>query len=454
MGFKAVINFVAGDHYTGVANKVAKSTKRIADSVKKAGDNAKKSTKKFKDLGESMKKMGQKVSIAGAGIVAFGALSVKKSADIESMRIRFNKLTGSVEKGGQALKEVIAFTATTPFQLEGVANVASTMIQAFDGTEGLTKRLRLLGDVATGMGQPIEDVARPFIKAKANKFSLEILNNFLEKQLVLWPVLEKSMGKPRVEIEKMFASGKVTFAHLEEALGSLTVKGGKFHKMTEAMSLSMNGLLSTMKDNANFAMAAIGDQIIRMAGLDKIFADIIIKLNEFSQALPEWSRENPGWAKFIGILLTMIIVLGPLMMVFGQMIIMMAAMKWAVLAMAPAFTIGFWPLALIVIGIIALVAAGVWLSQNWDAIVYSMNMTIQTLIDSFNSLRDAGSNAWDWWTNLTDITGGTHQFEGKLSSQTENRSEIAITLNDPAGSIKEVESNTAPGTELNTGVMP
>ena len=448
MGFKAVINFVAGDKYSHVAAKVARVTDRVSAAVKKSGERAKIASAKFKKLGTGMKNVGKKFLAGGAAIGALGFMAVKKSGDLEKLRIMFDILTGSVKKGGETIKKVIKFAASTPFQLEGVADVANGLVIAGFNAEQMVTKLRMLGDIASGTGRTMQDMKIPYLKAKGTgKVQMEVMNMFVEKNVPLWKALEKTTGKTRLTLEKMMTAGKISFKMFDRALASLTSNSGVFYKATELLSLSWNGLMSTFSDNVGFAMGAIGDVLRDFFGLDAILAKGIVKLQKFTEAFPGWAKENQGLVKFAAGIAAVVAVVGLVLVPLGAFIGMIGVAIPVPTAFGAAVAAGFWPFTLAVAAVMALIYVGHLLNKNWDFIAERVRGNIADIAADF-----AKAKAWIKSMNpFADKEPLT--VNGKLDQSVLNRSEVNVNLNAPPGVIDSVETKTEGNTRVDTGEM-
>ncbi len=448
MGFNAVVNFGAGDHYYRVVNKARNATKKFSKSVRASAKNAKEASKSYKALGSSIAGAGAKVSMLGAGILAFGILALKKSGEIEQIGVAFETMTGSAKAGQKALKSVIAFTASTPFQLEGVSGVATGLLSVGFKADELTARLKTLGDIAAGVNKSIAEVAQPFLKGKSSKFSMEVMTQFLEKNINLWPAMTKTMGKTKDQVIKLFAKGKMTFAHLDAALQSMTKKGGLFHDMMKKMSNTFPGLISTLSDNITMAMAVIGDAIRETTGIDLTIVSMTKHLKEFQEWFPAWAKAHPGIMKTAIALGGVLIVLGPLMIVLGGLLTMIATMKIALAVLGVSFTFGFWPITIAVGAVLALIVAGKLMVKYWSTVGPFLEGILSGIVNKFAQIKDLIVGGFEF-LGLSDTT---HKLVGSIdNAMIENKSEVKIVIEAEPGVIREVEARTEGNTVIDTG---
>ena len=170
-------------------------------------------------------------------------------------------------KSGDGAKAVLAeleqFAASTPFQLDSLRDGAKQLLTAGVPAQGLTNKLRQLGDIAAGTGKPIGDFVRIFAKVKSTgKVGLESLNQLAERGVPIYSTLQKQLGVSREEMLKMISAGKIGFPELNTAIESMSTGAGMFAGGMAAQSQTISGLFSTLKDNVGFAMRELGSEIM------------------------------------------------------------------------------------------------------------------------------------------------------------------------------------------------
>jgi hypothetical protein len=197
-------------------------------------------------------------SIAAAitGVVGgIGVLrkSLGQAAEMENFESSFTTLLGSLDAAKARMQDLARFAAATPFELPQVTQ-ASRLLQAFTGNALSTSRgLRLVGDSAAAVGQPLEAVSiwfgrlysalsqgAPLGEPIQNLTQLGLISNTARKQL---------MGLQGTALD-----GGRAMRVLEQAFGA---NAGAM----ERMSRTYDGKLSTMRDAINSVFRAFGEPI-------------------------------------------------------------------------------------------------------------------------------------------------------------------------------------------------
>lgn len=247
---------------------------------------------KIRNMGKAMQKIGGNLTTKlSLPIAAFGGLALRSAGQIEQMGLSFQSMLGSADKSKVLVKELLDFTAKTPFQLQGVGSAAKQLLSAGISTDNLRGRLTQLSDVASGLGVSIEEVAKPYSKAlQKGKASLEELYPLAERGAPILQVLADKFGTTKDVILKAASAGEITADVFAEAFKQMTTEGNVFFQASALQSKSLFGVFSTLKDNVSLALAEFGNEIIKTFDLKRFIDDMIGSVQELTKwfvALPD-----------------------------------------------------------------------------------------------------------------------------------------------------------------------
>jgi tape measure domain-containing protein len=210
------------------------------------------------------------VAAAGVGVVALGGLAINTGFDFLKMKenamTAFSTILGDTEKAKSLLADLQDFAKVTPFQFEEVANAAKSLL-AF-GTEAadMEETLRRVGDIASGVGAPLNEIAQIYGKAQVQgRLFAEDINQLTGRGIPLIQELAKQFGVTEEEVKKLVEEGKVGFDNLEQAFKDLTTEGGKFGGMMEAQSKTFDGMWSTFIDQLTEVSALLAGPLFDVA---------------------------------------------------------------------------------------------------------------------------------------------------------------------------------------------
>jgi tape measure domain-containing protein len=234
---------------------------------------------------------------------AFGglaAISVPVAARLEQTEMQFTTLLGSADAAKQKMKELQDFAATTPFQFDGLADSAKTLLAFGTANAQIIPTMKVLGDVAAATGNDIGELSNIYGKVQSRgALMTESLDQFNERGIPLGRKLAEMWGKSGEEIRDMASKGQISFADMQRAMKSMTDEGGMAFNGMANQAGTLTGVWSTFKDNVTVLLGDIGGAI--MEGFD--LKDVTKSMTDFVQRfradwMPtivdrfEWLSEN------------------------------------------------------------------------------------------------------------------------------------------------------------------
>lgn len=227
-----------------------------------------------------------RVTKVGAGMaIASAGWGIKLAADSEQVKVAFTTMLGSAREAELMMKRLDAFAASTPFQLPEIQRSAKMLLAFGYSANEVEGTLRNFGDVAAGIGMPLEELAEIMGKnrVQGRMFQMD-LNQLQGRGIPIIAELAKVFGVAQGEIREMVESGQVEFKHLEAAMQNLTAEGGKFAGLMEAQSKTVAGTWSTLKDNVNAALREVGESIIKAVDLTTLIQNTTKFVQFFSRS--------------------------------------------------------------------------------------------------------------------------------------------------------------------------
>lgn len=212
--------------------------------------------------------------VLAAPVIAVGAAAVKTAADFEQTAVALDVLTGSAAKAAALMEQLQGFAAATPFEFGDIAGAARTLL-AFGSTDlEVVGDLRMLGDLAAGIQQPLGEMAEIFGKARVQgRLFGEDINQLQGRGIPVVEGLARRFGVANEEVKKLVSAGHVGFTDLREVLADLTGEGGRFGGMMERQSRTVSGLWSTLKDEVSLTSGALGEVLVTNLAIKEIIAE-------------------------------------------------------------------------------------------------------------------------------------------------------------------------------------
>lgn len=210
-------------------------------------------------------------SLLGAGGLAAGlGTGVKLAADYEQAQVAMTTMIGSATKAEAVLSDLNDFAASTPFEMPGLTDATKKLLAFGSTPDGVIGELRMLGDIAAGIGQPVDQLAELYGKARVSgRLFAEDINQLTGRGIPIIAALAKQFGVADSQVKSLVQSGQVNFGHLQAALRDLTAEGSQFGGMMAAQSQTLTGRWSTLRDNVGLALrdfARVGLEIFNVTG--------------------------------------------------------------------------------------------------------------------------------------------------------------------------------------------
>lgn len=276
-------------------NVLAKPLDSASTSAKKFDssiDNAKTSTKQLNSevtkTSTQANKLSSAMSTAVKGVAAgyTGKALVEyligSNAQMEQYTTSFEVLLGSASKSKALMSDLTDFAAKTPLEMTDVTKQANQLLNYGIAADDVVNKLQKLGDLSGGQAQKLEAVTRAYGQMTTNgKVSLEDLNQMTEAGVPMLQALADTAGKSTAEIRQMITDGKIGLPQLNTAIDSLTTGTGKFAGMMEKQSKTMNGMISTLKDNFAQFGRDVGEEAFGQ--VKNTLQDLMTSLNEASE---------------------------------------------------------------------------------------------------------------------------------------------------------------------------
>lgn len=216
--------------------------------------------------------------VGGSILAGITAGMVRLNATMEQTKAAFaTMLDGSSERADVLLQKITRLGAETPYELNELANAARSLL-AFGGDDKtVVDELRMLGDVASGIKQPVGEIAEIYGKIRVNqKVMGDDLNQLGGRGIPIITELARVLGVADTQVRQMVTDGKIGFPEIEKAFQRMTSEGGTFAGSMEAQSRTFLGLLSTASDFAQSLLRDVGAEVfLRMRDDLKVGVDAL-----------------------------------------------------------------------------------------------------------------------------------------------------------------------------------
>lgn len=230
---------------------------------------------------------------AGLGLVGGAAAGFKKAIDeaanMETMQTSFKVMLGSIDAAKERMADLANFANSTPFELPEVAAASRTLQTLTKGALATGQGLTLVGDVASAVNQPFEDIAvtvgRLYDGLQSGRPVGETIARLQELGII--------SGETRGKIEALQASGKKGAAVWSLAALEL----GKFSGMMDEKSKDWQGMMSNLSGAVNKLFVDFGTPV--MLSLKPLLSEGIGLADRLADAARSAGEQLAGGITFL-----------------------------------------------------------------------------------------------------------------------------------------------------------
>ncbi|MEA4862722.1 MAG: tape measure protein [Victivallaceae bacterium] len=269
------VNLTVGKKIADVRDELDKT----GDAAKKAGADSERAADRsnsalnsisggLKHLGGSLVSLGiqwaKYIAVAAtAAATAAGYALIKLGAGMEQTRLRFKTMLGSWATGNAMLKQFNEFANVTPFTNDEVINAGRALLVYGVNAQKIMSTLKAVGDVASGSGKNLEELAGIFGKVIAKgKADSEALNQLAEAGIPIIATLAQMYGATGEAVYEMASKGKIASGDIEMAFQRMTAAGGTFENMMAQQSRTAAGQWSTLVGTLETVAGTVGEQLM------------------------------------------------------------------------------------------------------------------------------------------------------------------------------------------------
>ena len=199
----------------------------------------------------AMRRLATTLGQIGVGVSLAGLVKqiAQTRGEFQQLEVAFTTLLQSKEKADALMAQMVDLAAKTPFDLQGVANGARQLLAYGFAAEDITDTLTRLGNVAAGLGLPLERLTYLYgTTAVQGRLYARDMLQFTSSGIPVLQEMAKMYGKTTEEINAMVTAGKIGFEDVKKVIESMTNEGGQFYNLMQEQSKTITGLISNLGD--------------------------------------------------------------------------------------------------------------------------------------------------------------------------------------------------------------
>lgn len=260
-------------------------------------------------LANMLTSLGTKAVSFAKGFVEMG---ISYNAQIEKYTTGFTNMLGSAQAAQEAMQAIQEDAARTPFDVASLTQANQLLISAGENAAYSRKVINALGDAVSATGGGNAELSRMAANlqqiANVGKATTIDIKQFAYAGINIYQILADYTGKSVQEVQNM----TISYDLLSQALIAASEEGGRYYNAMDTQSQTMNGRISTLKDNVSQLAGLMTGDISSGIGV------VIGHLNDMVVAAQEAYKED-GWKGLWNAILELDNPISAIIKKFGQL---------------------------------------------------------------------------------------------------------------------------------------
>lgn len=235
-------------------------------------------------------KLGSAALSAAEGFISSG---IEYNAQIEKYTTGFTNMLGSAEAAQQVMSQIQEDAAKTPFDVASLTQANQYLISAGENASYARSTIMALGDAVSATGGDNDELNRMAQNlqqiANTGKATAVDIKQFAYAGIDVYGILADYTGKSTAEVQNM----TISYDLLTQALQAASEEGGRYYNSMDTQSQTMNGRVSTLKDNVSQLAGLLTGDFSSGVGV------VIGNLNDMLVAAQE-AYKTDGWIGLAG----------------------------------------------------------------------------------------------------------------------------------------------------------
>lgn len=219
-------------------------------------------------LNETMERGGRSASLLNstlakiggtAALIMLGRQIVKTAGDFQFMEAAITSLVGSEREGVELMGQLKDFARISPLEVRDVTKAAQTLLGFNVELAKVPDMIQRLGDVSMGNKDRFNALTLAFAQTtSAARLTGEDLRQYVNAGFNPLQYIAEKTGKSMRELKDEMSKGAISVQMVEQAFIDATSAGGKFYRMSEKQSETINGQLAKLGDTIDRTLNEIG----------------------------------------------------------------------------------------------------------------------------------------------------------------------------------------------------
>lgn len=240
--------------------------------------------------------------------------AITLGAQYQDTLVGFEVMSGSRLQGHKLAEDITKLAVATPYQTEGLTEVARMMAGRGVSTENILPTLKALGDVTAGVGGG-QDKLWHMAKAYADVLVRGRLQGEEERQFANVGVgvadFAQVMGITTARFKEMMKEGKIGADIVTKAFNKMTSEGGRFYNLQLKLAEKARGQWNALQETFDVFLRDVGMEFLDGILKTGLLKDLTAELEKLKTDAPYYAESVANFAKEIKDFVDAIIVAAP-----------------------------------------------------------------------------------------------------------------------------------------------
>ena len=184
---------------------------------------------------------------------------IKVRGEFQQFETSFATLLQDKNKADVLMSQMMEMTTRSPFSVTELAKGAEQLLSYGMGAEEVNNTLSQLGDIASGVGVPLENLTSLYGTVMLQgTLCADDLDKFTNSGIPMLQGLADIYGVNTEKLREMVSAGQVGFPEIQKVMENLTNAGGQFYNMMNVQSDTIQGKINNLGDAWDMMLNKIG----------------------------------------------------------------------------------------------------------------------------------------------------------------------------------------------------
>jgi tape measure domain-containing protein len=315
----------------------------LGHSMEDASNKAKDLKAKLETLGNVGKTIAIGVGVISASLGALGVASLKLAGEVEQQRTAFKGLLGTYKEADRVIARIRKEASVTPFDTAGLTRMTQQLATITKDGDKAVDILMAVGDAVAMSGKDVVEMERVVLNLQQIASTGKVTAMDIRQFQGAIPIFNDILKASGLTVQKLQDSANASDL-LFEAFKRASQQGGIAFGGLAMQSKTLNGTMSTLKDNFDGLLRQLGE------GLLPIIQPIVNFLN---QILGSFQNLSPAMKTTVAVFVAISFALTSIIALAGGLLALLPMIASGFALVGISMNVAFLGIPAIIAGVVA-----------------------------------------------------------------------------------------------------